>query len=293
MSELGVVFYRGPSLLTGDAIVGVVTGLDAGSLNAKTGRVAQAWILREDRPPMDAKRANVDDAICGDCKLRGRDGKNSGCYVVPWQAPFNVYKSFIAGDYPVVSWPELHAVVEGRVVRLGAYGDPAAIPFDLWRQLLRTAESWIGYSHAWRYCDPRFKTIVMASVDTIDEFHQAQLAGWRTFRIRGGPDEPLVTAQLPRGRAGVRQVALEFVCPASDEASHRVTCADCRLCRGTSSPARSVAILPHGKPSSLRVFGLKSAAHRVEHTANYSETIPEPSLLRAKFYRQRSEVPSA
>jgi hypothetical protein len=26
---------------------------------------------------MDAKRANVDDAICGDCKLRGRDGYDS------------------------------------------------------------------------------------------------------------------------------------------------------------------------------------------------------------------------
>jgi hypothetical protein len=146
---------------------------------------------------------------------------------VVWQAPFNVYKSFLAGDYPVVTWPELQAVVEGRVVRLGAYGDPAAIPFDVWHAMLRTAASWIGYSHAWKTCDPRFKTIVMASVDSEREFFDAGLRGWRTFRIRR-PDEPLIA------RA-------EFVCPASDEAGHRVTCADCRLCRGTSSPARSVA----------------------------------------------------
>ena len=30
MSELGAIFYRGPSLLTGDPIVGILTGLEAG-----------------------------------------------------------------------------------------------------------------------------------------------------------------------------------------------------------------------------------------------------------------------
>lgn len=30
MSELGAVFYRGPSLLTGDPVVGVLTGLEGG-----------------------------------------------------------------------------------------------------------------------------------------------------------------------------------------------------------------------------------------------------------------------
>jgi hypothetical protein len=58
---------------------------------------------------MDAKRANVDDAVCGDCKLRGRDGRNSGCYVPVWIAPHAVYKSFIAGHYPVRQLAELRA----------------------------------------------------------------------------------------------------------------------------------------------------------------------------------------
>jgi hypothetical protein len=129
------------------------------------------------------------------------------------------------------------------MLRLGAYGDPAAIPFEVWRALLQATRSWIGYTHSWRVCDPRFKTIVMASVDTVDEFVTAGLKGWRTFRIRHR-DEPLI--------AGA-----EFQCPASDEMGHRTTCAECRLCRGTSSPARSVAIFPHGKPSSLRAFGIR------------------------------------
>jgi hypothetical protein len=254
VSEFGCTFYAGPSLLTGDPIVGILTGLERGSFNAKTGAIAQAWILRSDLAPMEAKRRNLDDAVCGDCKLRGRDGKDSGCYVPVWVAPHAVYKSFIAGHYPVVSWPELEAVIEGRMIRLGAYGDPAAIPFDVWRALLKTARSWIGYTHSWKVCDPRLKTLVMASVDSKREFHQAGLAGWRTFRIRANADEPLVPGA-------------EFICPASDEAGHTVTCADCRLCRGTSSPARSVAILPHGKPSSLKAFGIRAPFFKSKRAA--------------------------
>jgi hypothetical protein len=71
MSEPGAIFYRGPSLLTGDPIVGIVTGLDGGSMNAKTGPMVQAWILRPEIAPMEAVRENVDDAICGTCALRG------------------------------------------------------------------------------------------------------------------------------------------------------------------------------------------------------------------------------
>jgi hypothetical protein len=280
MSELGVVFYQGPSLLTGDPIIGVLTGLDHGSMNAKTGAIAQAWILRSDLPPMEAKRQNLDDAVCGDCKLRGRNGKNSGCYVPVWVAPYTVYKSFLAGHYPTVTWAELHAVVEGRMIRLGAYGDPAAISYEIWRVMLASASSWIGYTHSWKRCDPRFKTIVMASVDSEDEFIRAGLAGWRTFRVRL-PDEPLI--------AGA-----EFICPASDEAGHRTTCARCQLCRGTSSPARSVAIIAHGKPSSLRAFGIRvpmfGRSPQLGSKLNAHQIHTEPPLLRAKFYRNRAEA---
>jgi hypothetical protein len=240
VSEFGAIFYRGPSLLTGDPIVGVLTGLDGGSHNAKTGPMVQAWILRSDLAPMDAKRQNLDNAVCGDCKLRGRDGRDSGCYVTLWLGPYNVYKRL--DRYPEVTWPELQAVVEGRSVRLGAYGDPAAIPFEVWRTLLVTAAGWVGYSHSWRICDPRFKTICMASVDNEREFFAAGLRGWRTFRVRVPTDPPIAGA--------------EFICPASDEAGHRTTCQACQLCRGTSSPARSVAIIAHGKPSNLKAFGI-------------------------------------
>lgn len=250
MSELGAIFYRGPSLLTGDPIVGILTGLEGGSLNPKTGAMVQAWVIRPDLAPMDAVRANVDDAICGDCKLRGRDGRDRKCYVVPWLAPTNVYRFLTRGDgYLEASWPELQAIVEGRHLRLCAYGDPAAVPFDVWQMLLATAAGWVGYTHQWKTCDPRLKAIVMASVDTPRELDQALIRGWRTFRIREAGD-PII--------AGV-----ECVCPASDEADHRTTCDRCQLCRGTARPARSIAIIAHGNNGVMTAFHRSRAAAEV------------------------------
>src|SRR6266851_7600117 len=89
---VGAVFYRGPSLVTGDAILGIVTGLEAPSLNVKTGPMVQAWVLRADRTPMAAKRANLDDAVCGDCRWKGRDGFDSACYVTVWNGPRIVWE---------------------------------------------------------------------------------------------------------------------------------------------------------------------------------------------------------
>lgn len=257
MPEPGAIFYRGPSLLTGDPIVGIVTGLEGGSLNPKTGPMVQAWVLRSDLAPMEAVRENVDDAICGTCALRGRGGVARKCYVTPWLGPNNVWKRFVAGAYLEAGWLDLHALLEGRQVRLGAYGDPGAVPFEVWRALLVKTVGWVGYTHAWRVCDPRLKTIVMASVDTEREFHAAHLGGWRTFRVRLETDPLVVVARqrCPTRTSG--SIPLEFICPASDEAGHKTTCERCQLCRGQASPARSVAILAHGKPSTLRAFGLR------------------------------------
>jgi hypothetical protein len=240
MSEVGAVFYRGPSLLTGDPIVGILTGLEGGSMNPKTGPMVQSWILRPDLPPHAAIRANMDDAICGDCALRGVSSLDRRCYVATWLGPTNVFKMFRAGRYLDASWPELQALLEARHIRLGAYGDPAAIPFEIWQVLLANAAGWVGYSHAWKRCDPRFKSILMASVDSEREFFEAGFRGWRTFRVRGKQDDLIAGA--------------EFACPASDELGHRTTCQACQLCRGTSSPARSVSIIAHGHNGALTAF---------------------------------------
>jgi len=244
------IFYRGPSLLTGDTILGIFTGLTVRSLNPKTGPVVQTWILRSDVAPMTAVRRNSDDAICGDCALRGDEGHNRRCYVVPWLGPNNVYRVASAGGYPEVSWREIRTRLEGRSLRLGAYGDPAAIPFEVWQTLLSTSSGWVGYTHQWKRCDPRFRSIVMASVDSLAELEDAQAQGWRTFRV------------LDRG--DILLARRECRCPASDEAGHRTTCERCQLCRGTNRPARSIAIRAHGNN------GVMVAFHRNRRSAEAS-----------------------
>lgn len=245
MAELGAMFYKGPSLLNGEPIVGILTGLDRGSGNPKTGPMVQAWILRADRTPVEAIEDGSDVAICGECALRGDGQFGRTCYVTYWLGPLNVYKVFVAGGYLDATWHELQALLEGRHLRLGAYGDPAAIPIEIWRTLLATAAGWVAYTHQWATCDPRFKEIAMASVDSVRQFDRATIRGWRTFRVRGAQD-PL----LP---------GLEAICPASDEAGHRTTCQRCQLCRGNNRPARSIAIVAHGKPGNVAAFYRKQS----------------------------------
>ena len=53
MKPSGYVFYRGPSLLDGAPIIGIVT---TKSENRKTGPILQTWILRADLDPQAAAR---------------------------------------------------------------------------------------------------------------------------------------------------------------------------------------------------------------------------------------------
>jgi hypothetical protein len=105
------------------------------------------------------------------------------------------------------------------------------LPAAFWRRALAGAAGWTGYTHQWQTCDQRFRELVMASVDSVDELLAAQRRGWRTFRAR-----PI----------GGELLASEFQCPAADESGHRTTCRRCRLCRGLASPAKSVSLELHG-----------------------------------------------
>jgi hypothetical protein len=226
----GFVVYEGPSLLDGSPIAAVIT---RHSLNTKTGDMAQAWILRADRDVQSAIADGSDRAICGDCRHRSGGSLGRSCYVVTWLGPLKVWKTYARGGYPRLTPREGAAAIYGRVVRLAAYGDPAAVPTTIWSELLSGVSGWTGYTHQWRTCDQRLRGILMASVDTPREAADAAALGWRTFRVRT-LDEPLGDA--------------EIVCPASEEAGHRLTCADCKLCVGTArAGARSVAIFVHGQ----------------------------------------------
>jgi hypothetical protein len=135
----------------------------------------------------------------------------------------------------------------GRALRLGAYGDPAAVPYLLWIEILTAlrVRSWVGYTHAWARCDARFRSLVMASVDSPEERETACGLGWRTFRVRGRNDPIL---------------AGEFVCPAANEAGKRLTCIECNACSGGDAGKASPVIIAHGCINQKGLVGLRKSA---------------------------------
>lgn len=227
----GLILWEGPSAIDGAPIVVIATGLKGrGSRNAKTGDMVQTWIMRADIAPLEAVKSGADASVCGDCPHR--PANLGSCYVKVFQAPRSVWEAYRRGVYPKAAPGEAREAFTGLAVRLGAYGDPAAAPYAMWAEAISRAQSWTGYSHQWRSCDPAFKALVMASADSEAEAVMARATGWRTFRVRAA-DEPL----SPR----------EFVCPASDEAGKRTDCASCRACGGTMAKAKaSPVIIAHG-----------------------------------------------
>lgn len=234
MMSNGIIVYEGPSALTGAPIVGIVTGLERPSANPKTGDMAQLWILRSDLNPSEAIHTGGDDAICGDCQHRSLQGHvGRSCYVIWWLAPDQVYKAYRQGAYERPALPTaIDDRMAGHYVRLGAYGDPAALPYATVLNVMRCASGSIGYTQQWRTCDPMFSRLCMASVQSTREHEEAVALGWRTFRVRpvGGP-------VLER----------EHICPASAEMGHTRTCRDCLLCGGSVVQARSIVIQAHGQ----------------------------------------------
>lgn len=224
----GVILYEGPSQLNGQPIVVIVTGLSKRSVNSKTGDMLQTWIMPAGEfDPLTAAQSGEDESVCGDCKMRPF---NKGpCYVNLGQAPRNVWLAYKANAYPRSLIPA--SLGRGRFVRLGSYGDPAAVPLHVWRRLLAEASGWNGYTHQWR-TSRRLIDYCMASCDSPEEAEEAREQGWRTFRVRS-PDQPTMLG--------------EFVCPASSEAGHKTTCNECKACGGLSSKARAhPVIMAHG-----------------------------------------------
>lgn len=251
--EIGCILWEGPSRLDGAPIVALAT---FHSENEKTGDMVGTWILRADVAPHRAVLHGADGSVCGigkaRCPLAGRigtDGKVSGraCYVNTVRGPLAVWNAWRAGRYPAAT-PELLAQhVEGRPVRIGSYGDPAAVPIAVWRDLAALASGHTAYTHQWRrYVDRGLRNVAMASVSTAADREEAKRRGWRTFRVRAATD-PVLPG--------------EIVCPASTERGFARSCATCLACDGADRPGKSdVVIIGHGS-APIRT-ALKSLFHR-------------------------------
>ena len=99
-----MVVYEGPSLINGEPVVVIATGLDKPSTNRKTGPMVQTYILLADERPRDAIQSGKDEAICGSCPARG-----GWCYAIQGRAECFVRR--INGSYSnVVGLPLFDAV---------------------------------------------------------------------------------------------------------------------------------------------------------------------------------------
>jgi hypothetical protein len=236
----GLVLHRGPSQLDGSPIVVVAVGFRAKSKNAKTGNMLAVYILGDDgHNPIEAIKAGKAKSICGDCPHIGRS-----CYVNVAQAPLAVYKALHLGTYPTFHPPKHLHYFRGRHVRLGSYGDPAAVPFRVWSLITGVVDGWTGYTHQWRTCDRRYAQVCMASCETASDARLAWEMGYRTFRVR------LASQPVEAG---------EFVCPASAEAGKRLTCSDCQACSGAKEGGKNVSptIIFHGPDNAVGRWMLK------------------------------------
>lgn len=232
----GYILWEGASLLDGAPIVVIATGFASRSTNRKTGGMVQTYILRRDIDPVSAVQSGDDASICGDCPHRGTsDGqRNSGrtCYVNVGQGALAVYRAYKRNAYPL--WDGYG--VNGRMVRLGTYGDPAAAPAHVWEAITRDASGHTGYTHQWR--DPNaahLRSLCMASADSPADAALAQSMGWRTFRVG-------MWGEVERDRAGLN----ESLCPASEQAGKKLTCETCLACDGASGKRGSIFIPAHG-----------------------------------------------
>lgn len=129
--------------------------------------------------------------------------------------------------YPKIS-PANENLLYGRAVRLGAYGDPAAVPFYVWKFVNTLAKNVTGYTHqlSHKFFDSRILQFCMVSADTEKQALRVQALGAKTFRVKT-ENQPLLENEI------------ECL---SD--SKGLTCLDCRLCDGTQV---NVVINVHGQ----------------------------------------------
>ena len=230
----GFILWEGASLYDGKPIV-VIATLD--SRNQKTGSMVQTWILASGEVnPIEASRTGQDSSICGDCPHMGKPSykatgwaKERSCYVNLLHGPLGIWKAYKKGSYPKATPAQIEAIAAMRMVRIGSYGDPGAVPVSVWQALVRHAKGWTAYTHA---SENPLPNMLMTSADTPGQAQSAWDRGERTFRVVSSVSE------LIKGK--------EALCPASEEAGRRSTCESCRLCNGALSKAKSIAIVAHG-----------------------------------------------
>ena len=271
----GVLLWHGPSQINGKPVFATI---QFGSANRKTGSMRQTYILSAEHSTLAALQNRLEESICGTCVHRPQADGSRSCYVdlrslaTVWQSiTGSGIRTGIATEGRYLTLQEvaslcgvdtrraLELLGMGERVRLGTYGDPAAIPAALWATLTSQAETWTGYTHQWdngavsQTQRQALKPLVRASVDSAQGYQESTSTGWVPF---------VVTPDVETGRAlralGPMPVAL---CPASEEAGQKATCATCPIgCKGDQGGKRLAVFIPaHGPVTATRSFEQNAA----------------------------------
>lgn len=270
---LGLVLYKGESLIDGKMIVVLATGFKGKTANKKTGNMIQTWIVRADIPPIIAKQLGHDYSVCGDCKHR----HFGSCYVNITHGPDNTFKAYHRDRYEKFEEEKHLHLFKGRSIRIGSYGDPASVPVAVWQKVCSVADGHTGYTHQWnkRFIEPELKTYCMASCDNEKEYRKAKSLGWRSFRVRFDGNQKLLDN--------------EFVCPASNEAHNKTTCENCQACMGLGSHTKKdPCIIVHGLEHKIKAF--KWGMTRIAWKEAYRKTFSYP--LKKKKIRKKRKLPA-
>ena len=195
----GLLVYRGPStmpeLIAKTEVIGAVSFY---SSNLKVGDEYQTWHFRADSHPVEARRYGQGDAsICGEgknaCAFKAKPGQKVGPCYPTGRTLSGIWGSIGRGNYPQVEElaheiglpvSETLAVVGSTPagVRLGAYGDPVAMPASIAHHLTRAAKERQGFTHQWRNVSrSEWPRMVMASCELPEQVSQAAALGWRTY----------------------------------------------------------------------------------------------------------------
>ena len=222
----GFILYEGPSILDGKPIVVIAT---LSTSNRKTGPMIQTWIIRSDIDPVSASKKGEDSSICGNCPHRHNSG--GACYVNIGQAPLAIYKAYKRGLYPQIDYVADNIHFLGRMVRLGAYGDPSAMPYEVAEKVTSMGRGHTGYVHQIRHknFDKRFLNLCMVSEDTPKQALKYQSMGAKTFSV---------------AMDGDMMFDSEIECLSESEG---LQCDACGLCNGQK---QSIAITVHGSRAS-------------------------------------------
>ena len=234
INKNGAIIWAGPSLIDGSPIALILTGIKYPSHNLKTGDELQTWIIPDNGvSPQDNINNGNDYSVCGNCVHRPYLKPKQHCYVKAWQAAHKVWQCYDRNGYEKLNNKiiENNPRIKFTPLRLGSYGDPAAVPYIGWYRILKHIKKFTGYTHQWdqKFYNPKLSKYCMASVESLKESKKAISKNMRYFRV---------TDKLDRNKK-------ELICPASKEAGRKLNCINCNACNGTASTRRNVVIVAH------------------------------------------------